>query len=156
MRRHDPQVQEGGFSILVPIALDVLPRLVEAYEGESDHGIRCWLLELIGLAKSEDALPILAREMRDDDESIRDWTRRGLNELNTKEARTILWRDAQEGAGRAADRTARPDGDPVSGQSPALSPGLTRRQDGRRLAHGSATGVGPGQLERSLSPALRR
>ena len=53
MRKHDPQLQEDGFAMLQPIAGDVLPQLIEAFETESDRGLRCWLLELIGDARSE-------------------------------------------------------------------------------------------------------
>jgi hypothetical protein len=99
MRKHDPQFQEDGFGMLVPIAADVLPQLIKQFDAESDHGLRCWLLELIGTARSEDALPVLSRELRNEDESIRDWARRGLEQLNTKEARTILWQEAENRAG---------------------------------------------------------
>jgi hypothetical protein len=95
IRKHDPQLREDGFGMLEPIAADVLPQLIEAFEAESDHGLRCWLLELIGGARSERALPVLVRELGSEDESIRDWARRGLRQLDTKEARTILWRDSQ-------------------------------------------------------------
>ncbi len=95
MRKHDPQLQEDGFHMLLPVASDVLPQLIEEYEAESDHGLRCWLLELIGAARSIDALPILSQELRSDDESIQDWARRGLEKLDTKETRTLLWQEAQ-------------------------------------------------------------
>ncbi|MDX6480388.1 MAG: hypothetical protein QOG85_898 [Gaiellaceae bacterium] len=85
--------------MLEPIAADILPQLIEAFDSESDHGLRCWLLELIGKARSEDALPILSRELHSGDESIRDWARRGLEQLNTKEARTLLWQDAENHSG---------------------------------------------------------
>lgn len=95
MRKNDPQLQEDGFHTLLPVASDVLPQLIEEYQAESDHGLRCWLLELIGQARSPDALPILSQELRSDNESIRDWARRGLEKLDTKEARTLLWQDGQ-------------------------------------------------------------
>jgi hypothetical protein len=46
-----------------------------------------------------DVLPVLARELRGRDESLRVWARRGLEMLNTKEARTILWREDTNRAG---------------------------------------------------------
>jgi hypothetical protein len=57
MRKHDPQSQEDGFGMLEPIAAEVLPQLIAEFEAESDHGLRCWLLELIGHAQSPNALP---------------------------------------------------------------------------------------------------
>jgi thymidylate synthase ThyX len=53
MRKHDPQLREDGFAMLKPIAADVLPQLIAVFEEESDHGLRCWLLEMIGDARSE-------------------------------------------------------------------------------------------------------
>jgi hypothetical protein len=95
MRKHDPQLQEDGFAMLKPVAANVLPQLIAAFEEESDHGLRCWLLKLIGDARSESALPVLTKELASEDESIRDRARRGLEQLDIKEARTILWRDSQ-------------------------------------------------------------
>lgn len=60
MRKHDPQSQEDGFGMLEPIAAEVLPQLIAEFETESDHALRCWLLELIGHAQSPNAVPILS------------------------------------------------------------------------------------------------
>ena len=62
-----------------------------AYAVEQDHGLKCWLLELVGEARSSDALPLLAAELRSDSESLSDWARLGLEKLNTREARRVLW-----------------------------------------------------------------
>ena len=98
MRKHDPQLREDGFAMVKPIAADVLPQLISAFYEESDHGLRCWLLQLIGDARSQSALPVLIKELTSDDESIRAWAGRGLEQLDTKEARTILWRASQNEA----------------------------------------------------------
>lgn len=95
MRKHDPQSQEDGFGMLEPIAAEVLPQLIAEFETESDHALRCWLLELIGHAQSPNAVPILSRELGNNDDSLRDWARRGLERMDTSEARAVLWRDAQ-------------------------------------------------------------
>jgi len=94
MHKHDPQRREDGFAMLEPIAADVLPKLIAAFNEEPDHGLRCWLLELIGSARSESALPVLIREMGSNDESLRHWARRGLEQLDTKEAQTALRRES--------------------------------------------------------------
>jgi hypothetical protein len=91
MRRHDPASQEEGFQVLHGRAAAHLDRLLRAFAQEVDHGLRCWLLELIGDAESPKAMETLADEMRSDDESLRFWAIRGLVLLNTKEARTLLW-----------------------------------------------------------------
>ena len=38
-----------GFAMLQAIATDALPRLIEAFETETDRGLRCWLLELVAI-----------------------------------------------------------------------------------------------------------
>ncbi len=55
MRKRNPQTQEEGFAMLKPVALDPLFELIEAFETEQDHGLKCWLLELIGLARFDEA-----------------------------------------------------------------------------------------------------
>ena len=91
MHKHDPQIQEDGFNLLAPIATQHCAELIDQFETETDPGVRRWLLELIGMARSENALPVLVQELDDDDESLREWARRGLQQLNSQQARTALW-----------------------------------------------------------------
>jgi hypothetical protein len=60
--------------------------------------LRCWLLELIGGVRSTEALPTLREALVSPNESIRCCARRALQQLDTKEARTLLWRDQQQHA----------------------------------------------------------
>jgi hypothetical protein len=93
MRSHDAQRQEDGFRLLQPHAAEYLDELIEEFELErEDHGLRCWLLELIGDAASPRALPLLAGQLDSGDASLRDWAAVGLASLDTREARTLLWR----------------------------------------------------------------
>ena len=64
---------------------------MEFEQEQDDHGLRCWLLELIGAARSPDALPVLGAQLNSDDEALRDWAVTGLEKLDTPEARTLLW-----------------------------------------------------------------
>ena len=61
------------------------------FQTEKDHGLRCWLLELIGEARSEKAFDLLCEQIQSSDESLRDWAIRGLRKLNTREARRALF-----------------------------------------------------------------
>jgi hypothetical protein len=97
MRSHDPQRQEDGFNLLLPHAADHLDELIAEFEHEQDHGLRCWLLELIGDARSPDALPILGGQLYSNDESLRDWAVRGLKQLDTRQARALLFRARANG-----------------------------------------------------------
>ncbi|MCP2322271.1 hypothetical protein HDA40_000778 [Hamadaea flava] len=99
MRRRNPQLAEDGFHRLRDIAADHIEELIEEFNNERDHGIRCWLLELIGDARSDRALPVLAAELHGDDAALRDWAVRGLQNLDTPESRRLLWRWAQNRAG---------------------------------------------------------
>ena len=92
MRHNNPGVNEDGFGWLASRAAEYLPQLIAAFWDEDNAGIRPWLMELIGLAKSPAALPFLLERLNDENESIRWWAVRGLRYLDTKEARTALWR----------------------------------------------------------------
>lgn len=106
MRRHDPQRNEDGYHILLPVAHEHVDELIEAFQEEhDDHGLRCWLLELIGEARSEKALPVLAEQLNSSDEKLQAQAERGLKLLNSKEARRLLWRHSQkEGAQKPEDQ----------------------------------------------------
>jgi hypothetical protein len=91
MRKHDPQAQEAGFGLVRAVAGAHIADLMAAYVAEQDHGLKCWLLELVGEARSPEALPFLAAELSNDSESLRGWARAGLENLNTPEARRVLW-----------------------------------------------------------------
>jgi HEAT repeat protein len=93
MRRHDPQTMEDGFALLQPCAAEHIEELIAQFRQEPEDGrLRYWLLELIGDARSPAALPLLAEMIGDKHESIRRSAARGLEQLGSKEARTVLWR----------------------------------------------------------------
>jgi hypothetical protein len=92
MRRHDPQKQEDGFALLRAHAAEHLDELSAEFHRESDHGLRCWLLELIGHARSPHALPLLIEQLSSSDEALRGWAVAGLQLLGGREARQALHR----------------------------------------------------------------
>ncbi|SEO54736.1 HEAT repeat domain-containing protein [Actinacidiphila rubida] len=98
MRKRDPQQQEDGFHQLLPHAAEHLDELIQQFEHEQDdHGLRCWLLELIAAARSPAALPILAAQLNGPDESLPSRAAVGLSKLDTPEARTLLWQARADG-----------------------------------------------------------
>ena len=98
MRRSDPQSAEDGFHLLLPLAGDHVEELIAEFLAESgDHGLRCWLLELIGAARSPLALPVLVEQLNGDDEALRSWAARGLHALDSSPAREALWRARSNG-----------------------------------------------------------
>ena len=97
MRRHDPQAREEGFHLLLPVAAEHVDELIDAFEDEQDdHGLRCWLLELIGAARSPKTLPVLEAQLNSADEALRQWAVHGLGHLNTEETRRLLWRSTRD------------------------------------------------------------
>jgi hypothetical protein len=91
MRKHNPHIQEEGFHALLPRVNEFVHELMHEFQVESDHGLRCWILELIGEARSPDAFQLFETQLHSDDESFRTWAIYGLKNLDTKEARKILW-----------------------------------------------------------------
>ncbi|WP_425550237.1 HEAT repeat domain-containing protein [Amycolatopsis tucumanensis] len=70
-----------------------------AFEDErDDHGLRRWLLELIGEARSPLTLPTLAEQLYSEDESLRSLAVRGLEQLGTPPARQELWKARANGS----------------------------------------------------------
>jgi hypothetical protein len=54
--------------------------------------VRCWLLELIGEARSPQALPVLVEQLNGDDEALRSWAVRSLEQLDTNRPATTCIR----------------------------------------------------------------
>ena len=90
-QNRDPQLAEDGFSHLLKHAGAHVDALIDAFSTETDHGIRCWLLELLGAAKDLKAYDILAQQALSSDERLRYWAIEGLRDLDTKASRTLLF-----------------------------------------------------------------
>jgi hypothetical protein len=91
MRRHAPQVQEEGFHLLLPRAAEFVEPLIAELAWETDHGLRCWLLELLGEARDPRALPVLLDALRSGDDALTNWGVRSLQKLGTAQARRALF-----------------------------------------------------------------
>ncbi len=98
MRQRDPQVQEDGFHWLRPHVSEYVPELIAAFSSETDMGLKCWQLELIGETKSPAAFSLLAENLQSDEESLSHWALIGLQNFDTKEARTLLRSHFSDGA----------------------------------------------------------
>jgi HEAT repeat protein len=98
MRSQEPRLRETGFDFLREHADSYVAELIAAFDDErQDRELRCRLLELLAEARSEDALPVLAGQLKSDDESLRFWAIRGLEMLDTKEAERQLDRARADG-----------------------------------------------------------
>lgn len=98
MRSRGPRYMTLGFDFLREHADAYVDGLVAAFTDErEDDELRCWLLELIAEARSPAALPVLAGELDAQDEPLRFWAVRGLEMLDTAEARQELVRARANG-----------------------------------------------------------
>ncbi|MFI7598985.1 HEAT repeat domain-containing protein [Actinoplanes sp. NPDC049681] len=111
MRRHDPQLAEDGFQRLSEIAGAYVDQLIVEFGRETDHRLRCWLLELLGQARSPRSFEVLVAQLQGEDEDLRDWAERGLRLLDTKESRRVLWQYEQNHPPVAAPADALPAAD---------------------------------------------
>lgn len=91
MRKRSASDQEGGFRLLLPHAQEHVEELMRDFHAERDHRMRCWLLELIGVARSPEALSLLVDQLDSPSDSLREWAVRGLVILDTAEARRALF-----------------------------------------------------------------
>jgi hypothetical protein len=98
MRKSDPQVREDAFDFLREHADAYVDELIEAFAAERDeHGLRCWLLELIAETRSPKALAVFGDQLESTDESLRFWAVRGLEMLDSREAGQVLHRARANG-----------------------------------------------------------
>jgi HEAT repeat protein len=65
--------------------------LLSAFRAEPSEHVRLLLLGIIADARLPEALPLLVEQLRSPDERLRRWASRGLQALNTPEARKALW-----------------------------------------------------------------
>ncbi|MFD0904158.1 hypothetical protein [Actinomadura sediminis] len=106
-RRFDQAIQqmrEGGagaradaFDFLREHADAYVAELIAEFEAESDVDLRCLLLELVAEARSPEALDIFRGQLDGMDEPLRFWAVRGLEMLDTREARQALDQAEAEG-----------------------------------------------------------
>lgn len=85
-------------------AREHLGELIAEFHREEDHGLRCWLLELIGEARDELALPLLAGQLQGPDEALRSWAVTGLQRLDTRQARQVLYEARAKPPGQSVGR----------------------------------------------------
>lgn len=91
MRGRDPQVMEDGYHWLLDCASDFIPELIHELNIETDPGLCYWLMELLAETKDPCTLEIFKQRLEDPNDTIRNGAIWCLQELDTRESRTILW-----------------------------------------------------------------
>lgn len=100
MQSRDPERAEEGFSGLALRVGEFEDLLLEEYRSSTAEGAgdfpstarrrcRAWLLELLSATGSEHLIPVFSDALGD--EEVQHWAIRGLERIDTKEARRILW-----------------------------------------------------------------
>ncbi len=65
--------------------------LIAAFQAQKSERVRLLLLATFCDAKLQEAMPLFVEHLRSDQENLRHWAERGLRDLNTPEARKVLW-----------------------------------------------------------------
>jgi hypothetical protein len=90
MRQRAEHRREEGFLVLKPFAAEFVEELMGEYRAEQDHGLKCWLLELVAMARSEKAFDFLVEQLNVRDLTFRELAIDGLRKLNTAESKKVL------------------------------------------------------------------
>ncbi|ROO86711.1 HEAT repeat protein [Actinocorallia herbida] len=90
LRDPDPAARRSGFDFILEHADSYAAPLAEAFTAETSPELRRLLLELIAEARSPTTLDLLAAHLADSDPLIRVWSARGLEALDTPDARRAL------------------------------------------------------------------
>src|SRR5205085_262011 len=70
MRKKNAALREEGFHWLLPRAAEFVAELIEEFRREPEHGLRCWLLELIGEARDSRAVELMVEQLHGKDEAL--------------------------------------------------------------------------------------
>jgi hypothetical protein len=102
MYSRDGITAEEGFGDLLAHVEEHVEDLIAAFRAELANpepnlAMQSLLLELISESKSEAALPTLVEQLYSLDSSLSRWARQGLEKLDTKQARTELWKARSNG-----------------------------------------------------------
>lgn len=71
MRKRSALTREEGFYALRPRAMEFVAELMREFAIEPDHGLRCWLFELVGEARSAEAFDFPCAQAQSADEALR-------------------------------------------------------------------------------------
>ncbi len=91
MRKSDPQIQEDGFHELLPHTAEFVDELILEVEHETDPGFLSWLYELLSETGSDKTIPIFAKILETNNSDLHEWAVRGLQKVDTKQSRTVLF-----------------------------------------------------------------
>ena|SRR5579871_2683244 len=76
-------------------AADCLPDLIETFRTDESENVRLYVLMALESAKLPESVPFLAAVLQDGNPRLAPYAERALRNINTSEARAILWKADQ-------------------------------------------------------------
>jgi hypothetical protein len=80
-----------------------LPTLIDTFRSDSSDDVRLYVMMAVEVAKLPESVPFLAEVLHGRDPRFTPYAERALRELNTPEARTVLWNASHSGTGAAPE-----------------------------------------------------
>jgi hypothetical protein len=80
-------------------AAHCLPELIEAFHSDSSGDVCLYVMMALESARLPEAVPFLANVLHEGDPRFTPYAARALRNINTPEARTMLWEASQSGLG---------------------------------------------------------
>jgi HEAT repeat protein len=78
-------------------ACENIDDLVAAFRAQTDRRVRSLVMAAIAESRSQKAFSLFIEILTGPDEELRPWAVRGLYQLNTREAKRILWQAEAQG-----------------------------------------------------------
>ncbi len=72
-----------------------LPELIDTFHTDSNEAVRLYVMMALETAKLPESVPFLAEVLQGGDPIFIPYAERALRTINTKEARTVLWKASQ-------------------------------------------------------------
>lgn len=91
LRSNNSFSRDEAYFMLLPFVNQFIPELKAAFETEPKVISKIYLMQLLEEAKSPELLEFFQKNLSHEEEAIRDCALHGLEKINTKEAKRIVW-----------------------------------------------------------------
>ena len=71
---------------------DCLPALIDTFRSDSSDKVRLYVMMALEIARLQESVPFLAEVLRGANPRFTPYAERTLHGINTREARTVLWK----------------------------------------------------------------
>jgi hypothetical protein len=80
-----------------------LPDLIETFRSDSSEDVRLYLMMALETARLPESVPFLAEVLHDGNPRFTPYVERALRNINTPEARTVLWKAGRSEPGATSE-----------------------------------------------------